>query len=73
VETLGATKAVGAVPILNELLTRSKLVGGGDFDRLRGVAARALGVNNTREARAALDEGKRSKNRAVRLASGGTT
>jgi hypothetical protein len=71
VEALGATKTGAAVPILQELLMRTKLMGGADFDRLRGVAARALTMNNTREARAVLDDGKRSKNRAVRLACGG--
>lgn len=71
VEALGMSKVSAAVPILNDLLTRTKLMGGGDFDRMRSVAARALAVNNTREARAALDDGKRSKNRAVRLACGG--
>jgi hypothetical protein len=73
VETLGVTKHAAAVPVLVELLTRTKMMGGGDFDRLRTSAARALAVNNTREARAALDDGKRSKNRAVRLACGGNT
>lgn len=70
VDALGATRAPNAVPTLFELVTRSKLVGGAEFDRLRTVAARALGVNSTREARSALEEGKRSKNRAVRVACG---
>lgn len=73
IDTLGLTRAVPAVPILNELLTRSRLMGAGEFDKQRGFAARALGVNNTSLARNALDEGKRSKNRAVRLASGGAS
>ncbi len=67
IETLGATRAIDAVPILVELLTRTRLVGGGEFDRMRGFAARALSINNTHEARQALDEGKRSKNKAVRI------
>ena len=73
IEALGATRVAAAVTTLHELLTRTRLVGGVEFDRLRGFAARALAVNNTREARAALDDAKRSKNRAVRLASGGAS
>jgi hypothetical protein len=73
VETLGATRSPAAVPILAELLTRVRLVGGGDWDRMRGIAARALGVNNTREARLVLDEGKRHKQKVVRVACGATS
>jgi hypothetical protein len=71
VEALGLSKSSLAVPSLAELLTRQKLMGGGDYDRMRPFAARALHINNTREARLVLDDGKRSKIRAVRLACGG--
>ncbi|HEY4223396.1 MAG TPA: hypothetical protein VGO62_18690 [Myxococcota bacterium] len=71
VEALGACKSTLAVPALQELLLRTRLVGGADLDRMRSFAARALAQNNTREARAVLDDGKSSRNRAVRLACGG--
>ncbi len=71
VDALGASRAPGAVPVLQELLLRTRVIGGAGFDKMRGPVARALSVNSTPAARAVLDEGKRSKNRAIRLACGG--
>ncbi|MDP2344078.1 MAG: hypothetical protein Q8O67_24185 [Deltaproteobacteria bacterium] len=73
IEALGACKSGLAVPALDELLNRTRLVGGGELDRLRPFVGRALGINGTREARACLDNGRRSKSKPVRLACGGTT
>lgn len=73
IETLGNTRSPTAVPVLTEMLTRTRIIGTQDPERYRPIAGRALAVNNTREAREALDEGKRSKQRTVRLASGATS
>ncbi len=71
VEALGISHAAAAVPILQEHLTRVRVLGGGEFDKIRPVAARALTINNTIEARQALDAGRRSRHAAVRAACGG--
>jgi hypothetical protein len=71
VEALGISHAAAAVPILQEHLTRVRVLGGAEFDRLRPFAARALSINNTAEARQALDAGRRSRHAAVRAACGG--
>lgn len=73
IEALGATKSADAVPALEELLLRTRLVGGGDLDRLRPFVGRALSINASREARLVLDNGRRHKSKPVRLACGATT
>lgn len=73
VEALGATKASAAVPALEELLLRTRLVGGAELDRMRPFVGRALGINASREARLALENGRRHKSKPVRLACGATT
>jgi hypothetical protein len=70
IEALGLSHAPEAVPVLVEHLHRIKLIGGGEFDKLRSFAARALVINNTPAARAAIDDGRRSRHAAVRAACG---
>ncbi|MBX7099558.1 MAG: hypothetical protein K1X89_17715 [Myxococcaceae bacterium] len=66
IEALGATRSEAAVPALENLLTRKKLLGGKRFDLLRPDAARALALNATPAARAVLQAGKTSTHDAVR-------
>lgn len=71
VEALGASRTSEAVALLEQLLTRTRLIGGAELDRMRQPAARALVAHGSPEAREVLEAGKTSKNRAVRLACGG--
>jgi hypothetical protein len=70
VEALGASRSPLAVPTLRELLTNASTPGVSGPDPMLAWVGRALQINNTPDARAALEHGKRSKIRAVRVACG---
>ena len=66
IEALGQMRSELAVPVLDNLLQRRKLVGGAAFDALRAYAAQALAANGTAAARLALQAGKASRHKATR-------
>jgi hypothetical protein len=66
IEALGQMRSELAVPVLDNLLQRRKLVGGAAFDTLRSYAAQALAANGTAAARLALQAGKASRHKATR-------
>jgi hypothetical protein len=68
VEALGATRNPDAVPALAELLNRTRVIGGANYDRTRAWAAQALSANGTAAARNVLTKGRASRNRSIRSA-----
>lgn len=63
---IGMTGSNEAVPILEQLLERKSWFGRGTTDEMRLGAARAMAMIGTPEAKAVLEEGRRSKDESIR-------
>jgi hypothetical protein len=63
---IGMAGSNEAVPILEQLLERKSWFGRGTTDEMRLGAARAMAMIGTPEAKAVLEEGRRSKDESIR-------
>jgi len=65
-DAIGMAGSDEAVPILEQLLERKSWFGRGTTDEVRLGAARAMAMIGTPEAKAVLEEGRRSKDESIR-------